>query len=127
MEWTEVLSAAGAVAVPFGLSLWALVEWRGRRVWASKKLEEKHTKTRELADSTEDRVALLEQAHVHQAEMIQKTVVESLTRIEVQVGKITDSVEAHGQQIVALEGGQGSLGRSVDELRDRMNREIQKP
>jgi|GEM_PF-6634039 len=124
MNWTDIMSAGGAVAIPFSLGIWALIEWRGRRVWAPKKLEEDHAETARLANANEDRLALLEQAQVHQAEMLEASVVKPLEKISGQMDKVVETQETHGREIVALSGGQTSLGRSLDDLRGRMDREM---
>lgn len=118
MDWPEAVKV-GLAAAPFvGAGVWGLIEARGRRVFASKKLEEEHKATRTLANGNEDRIALLEQGHAHQAELIQESVVKPLGRIEEQLGALNAT-----QIVVArLEEGQKALGRSLDDLRDRVER-----
>ena len=111
----EIAGIAVGSAGGLGAIAWALIETRGRRVFASKKIEA-------LANGNEDRIDLLEQAQTHQAELMREAVVKPLGEIAEEVKMIRTSQQQSEIQIAHLTEGQKSLGRSMDELRRRVNR-----
>lgn len=116
MEWTEAIKVGGTIAPVIGVGVWALIETRGRRVFASKNTED-------LAKANQRQITLLTQAQEHQAELMKEAVVKPLGEIAEEVKAIRTGQQQAEVQIAHLTEGQKSLGRSLDELRARVDRE----
>lgn len=133
----EMLALAAALSIPVGGILWALIEWRGRRVFATqvdlnglgKRVDECETlgdRLQEVAEQTRERVGLIEAAMTsdrrHLADTVATPIQGILAKLDAMSEQLTEIRIDHGQKIVEHDRDLSALGRGVDELRRRVQR-----
>jgi len=106
-DWVDFIAKlivlAGAIAFP----IWVLIEMRGRRIWVSK------SEFKPDLFVTRQEWKMQQQA---QAERLAEVFLEPLHKI---VGRLDRLAEAHARS----EERDKAFGRSLDDLRDRIDRE----
>ena len=133
----EMLVLAAALSLPVGGILWALIEWRGRRVFATQtdlnglgkrvdECESRGDRMEQMTDSTRERVGLIEAALAsdrrYQADTVATPIQEIKAKLDSIAEQLTEIRIEHGQKIVEHDRDLSSLGRGMDELRRRVAR-----
>jgi len=133
----DALQLGAALAIPAGLVIWALIEWRGRHVFATRQdlngvgkrvdnCEVRGERIETMAENNRERLGLLEAGLKADRERITETVAEPIKEIRKALMGIQETLTTmrveHGSKIAQHDRDLSALGRGVDELRGRVEK-----
>ena len=122
MNAGELTAVAGLALAIFGAVGAAFVDIRGRRLFYTRaEGENVATKARQLPSLVE-RVGLIESELNHQRDDMTLRVVEPLEKITARLEAIANTQNEQSRLLVQHAERSRALGRSVDELRERLDR-----
>lgn len=137
MNWVEIAGLVLAAAGILGVAVWAVIESRARRVFAPLtdfcelegkvgEMEKGQAEIRGLLQGQEQRIALLEQADLNQAERMSELVVRPLQKVVERLDAIATTQQRHGEMLATHAADLKSVGRTLDEFRIRIDRDREK-